>query len=117
VHYQFAAIHPYYDGNGRTARLLATFILHMGGYNLNGFFSLEEHHARELEEYYHALSIHPHHNYYEGRAEADLTGWVEYFIRTLADVFTFAKKEAQSRLETKCKLSLKPYGSLTPGRG
>ncbi len=93
VHYQFVTIHPYYDGNGRTARLLATFILHRGGYGLNGFFSLEEHHARDLEGYYRSLSVHPHHNYYEGRADADLTQWVEYFIRTLAEVFTAAKEE------------------------
>lgn len=79
VHYQFVTIHPYYDGNGRTARLFATFILHQGGYGLSGFFSLEEHHARDLEGYYHSLAVHPHHNYYEGRAEADLTPWLEYF--------------------------------------
>jgi Fic family protein len=94
VHYQFVTIHPYYDGNGRTARLLATFILHRGGYGLNGFFSLEEHHARDLEGYYHSLAVHPHHNYYEGRAEADLTPWLEYFAETLAKVFTDAKDEA-----------------------
>ncbi|MBA1341692.1 MAG: hypothetical protein C5S40_06070 [ANME-2 cluster archaeon] len=87
----------YYDGNGRTARLLATFILHRGGYGLNGFFSLEEHHARDLGAYYNALVVHPHHNYYEGRADADLTGWVEYFIKILAGVFTAAKEEAHHR--------------------
>jgi Fic family protein len=94
VHYQFVTIHPYYDGNGRTARLLATFILHRGGYGLNGYFSLEEHHARDLAGYYGSLAVHLHHNYYEGRAEADLTPWVEYFMKTLAGVFTAAKDEA-----------------------
>ena len=43
---------------------------------LNGFFSLEEHHARDLPGYYQALTTHPHHNYYFGRSEADLTPWL-----------------------------------------
>ncbi|MBN2250972.1 MAG: Fic family protein [Candidatus Altiarchaeota archaeon] len=94
VHYQFVTIHPYYDGNGRTARLLATFILHRGGYGLNGLFSLEELHSQDLEGYYRALATHPHHNYYEGREEADLTPWLEYFIETTAGVFRMAKDEA-----------------------
>ena len=95
VHYQFVTIHPYYDGNGRTARLLATFILHKGGYGLGGFFSLEEHHARDLPGYYRALTVHPHHNYYFGRSEADLTPWLEYFISTLAEVFEAVRLRAQ----------------------
>jgi Fic family protein len=94
AHYQFVTIHPYYDGNGRTGRLLATFLLHRGGYGLQGFFSLEEHHARDLAAYYNSLATHPHHNYYEGRDEADLTPWLEYFLQTLAAVFTAAKDEA-----------------------
>ena len=95
AHYQFVTIHPYYDGNGRTARLLATFILHRGGYGLHGFLSLEEHHARDLAGYYRALVVHPHHNFYEGRAEADLTPWVEYFVSTLAVTFEAVRKEAR----------------------
>jgi Fic family protein len=93
MHYQFVTIHPYYDGNGRTARLLATFVLHMGGYSLNGLFSLEEYHARDLDGYYHALAVHPHHNYYFGRGAADISSWVEYFIGTLAAVFASARDE------------------------
>lgn len=94
AHYQLATIHPYWDGNGRTARLLATFLLHRGGYGLHGFFSLEEYHARDLESYYRSLAAHPHHNYYEGRAEADLTPWLEYFLQVLAAVFGAALREA-----------------------
>ncbi len=105
VHYQFVTIHLYYDGNGRTARLLATFILHRGRYGLNDFFSLEEHHARDLEGYYRSLAVHPHHNYYEGRAEADLTSWLEYFIKTLADVFTAAKDETLRYAEHGSKMA------------
>lgn len=62
---------------------------------LNGFFSLEEHHARDLEDYFQSLAVHPHHNYYEGDETADLTPWVEYFIQTLARVFQAAEKEVR----------------------
>lgn len=93
AHYQLVTIHPFYDGNGRTARLLATFLLHRGGYGLQGFFSLEEYHARDLDTYYRALAAHPHHNYYFGRAEADLTPWLTYFTGLVARVFTLAEEE------------------------
>jgi Fic family protein len=87
AHYQFATIHPYYDGNGRTARLLTTLILHLGGYDLKGLYSLEEYYARNLGAYYEAISIGVSHNYYRGRAKADITKWVEYFIGGMAVSF------------------------------
>ena len=92
AHYQFATIHPYYDGNGRTARLLTTLILHLGGYDLKGLYSLEEYYANNLSVYYDAISIGPSHNYYMGRVEADITKWVEYFITGMAEAFEKVEK-------------------------
>ncbi len=95
AHYQFATIHPYYDGNGRTARLLTTLILHLGGYDLKGLYSLEEYYARNLGEYYDALTIGPSYNYYEGRVEADITKWVAYFCEGMANSFESVRRRAQ----------------------
>lgn len=95
AHYEFATVHPYYDGNGRTARLLTTLILHLGGYDLKGLYSLEEYYARNLGAYYEALAIGPSHNYHEGRAKADITTWIEYFCGGMADSFETVKRRAQ----------------------
>lgn len=95
AHYQFATIHPYYDGNGRTARLLTTLVLHLGGYDLKGLYSLEEYYARDLGAYYEALTIGKSHNYYEGRAKADITKWVAYFCEGMAESFENVKRRAE----------------------
>ncbi len=94
VHYQFATIHPYYDGNGRTARLLSTFLLHKMGYDLKGIYSLEEYYAKNLQGYYGALSIGKSHNYYGGRAEADITPFLDYFLEGMAISFRSVRKKA-----------------------
>ena len=100
THYQYATIHPYYDGNGRTARLLTTLILHLGGYGLRGVYALEEYYARDLKSYYEALSVGPSHNYHLGRAEADITGWVAYFIEGMASSFEKVQAQAKREAET-----------------
>jgi Fic family protein len=94
AHYQFATIHPYYDGNGRTARLLTTLILHLGGHDLKGLYSLEEYYARDLARYYEALSVGPSHNYYAGRGEAEITAWIEYFCEGVASSFENVRRRA-----------------------
>jgi Fic family protein len=100
AHYQFATIHPYYDGNGRTARLLTTLILHLGAYDLKGLYSLEEYYARSLGAYYDALTVGPSHNYYEGRAKSEITKWVEYFCDGMAVSFESVKKRAEEAAGT-----------------
>ncbi len=94
AHYQFATIHPYYDGNGRTARLLTNLVLHQSGYGLKGIYSLEEYYARNLQAYYEALTVSESHNYYFGRVEADITHWVEYFCTGMAEAFANVRLQA-----------------------
>jgi Fic family protein len=94
AHYQFATIHPYYDGNGRTARLLTNLVLHKCGYGLKGVYSLEEYYARNLQGYYRAISVGESHNYYFGRAEADISNWIFYFCEGMADAFAKVRLKA-----------------------
>ncbi len=96
AHYQFATIHPYFDGNGRTARLLTNLLLHRGGYGLNGIYSLEEYYAANLDAYYAALAVGASHNYYFGRAEADVTPFVAYFCLGMADAFAKVRARAEA---------------------
>ena len=65
----------------------------------NALLRMEEHHARDLEAYYRSLAVHRHHNYYEGRAGADLTPWLEYFAVSVATVFQAVKVEALDRAQ------------------
>jgi Fic family protein len=94
AHYQFATIHPYYDGNGRTARLLANLILHKAGYGLKGIYSLDAYYARNLEGYYAGLNAGPSHNYHLGRANADVTAFLVYFCVGMADAFAAVRVQA-----------------------
>lgn len=95
AHYQFATIHPYFDGNGRTARLLTTLILHRQDYGLNGIYSLEEYYAANLTGYYAGLAVGDSHNYYMGRKEGDVTPFVEYFCVGMADAFGKVRVRAE----------------------
>lgn len=96
AHYQLATVHPYFDGNGRTARLLTTLLLHKAGYGLGGVYSLEEYYAADLEGYYRSLAVGGSHNYYFGRAEGDVTPFVDYFCRGLADAFARVRARAEA---------------------
>lgn len=67
VHYQLVTIHPFEDGNGRTARLLSGYIMDLNGYGFNGVGSLEEYFAYDVDEYYDSIQMGLPALYYSGR--------------------------------------------------
>lgn len=82
VHYQLVTIHPFEDGNGRTARLMSGYILDLNGYGFNGIGSLEEYFAYDAEEYYESLQMGLPALYYSGRDNPPHPEiWVDYFLR------------------------------------
>ena len=82
VHYQLVTIHPFEDGNGRTARLLSGYILDSNGYGFNGIGSLEEYFAYDVDEYYSSLQMGLPALYYSGRDNPPHPEiWINYFLR------------------------------------
>ena len=84
VHYQLVTIHPFEDGNGRTARLLSSYILDLNGYGFHGIGSLEEYFAYDTEEYYASLQMDLPALYYSGRENPPHPEiWINYFLRMM----------------------------------
>ncbi len=82
VHYQLVTIHPFEDGNGRTARLLSGYILDINGYGFNGIGSLEEYFAYDINEYYESIQMGLPALYYSGRNDPPHPEiWIRYFLR------------------------------------
>lgn len=73
AHYEFVRIHPFIDGNGRTARVLASLILFLRGFDIKQFFCLDDYYDFNRTAYYKALQG-------VNQTTLDLTKWVEYFI-------------------------------------
>jgi len=73
----FLCIHPFLDGNGRTARLLTLLLLYQAGYEVGRFISLEQMIERTKRSYYDTL-LDSSRGWHEGRHS--LVPWWEYFL-------------------------------------
>lgn len=91
-HYEFVRIHPFIDGNGRTARVLATLILYLRGFDTKQFFCLDDYYDSNRQAYYKALRS-------VDQKTWDLTTWLEYFAEGVS-VSIEAVKERVARLSS-----------------
>ena len=105
VHQELAAIHPFSDGNGRTVRALATFILYDRGYDFRKLFALEDYYNKDRAKYYEAINIG---KTYEER-KTDFTPWLQYFVEGF-------KQEIDSVKEKILSLSLKKIDAKIQSR-
>ena len=78
IHFRLAAIHPFSDGNGRTARALTSLFLALNQYDCNGSLVLDSYYASDRQAYYGILRL-VNGKDYATSAKADLTPWLEYF--------------------------------------
>lgn len=75
--FQLVHIHPFLDGNGRSARLLSTLYLYKTGYDFKRLFTISEYYDRDRSNYYKAIQS-------VRENDMDMTLWLEYFVQGLA---------------------------------
>ena len=113
LHYQLVTIHPFEDGNGRTARVLSNYLLSYYGYGFKEIGSLEEYFAFNLDEYYSSLQMGLPILYYEGRNNPPHPEiWINYFLKVFSlysskVVEIASKSTADDNLSRKSMLSEK----------
>jgi Fic family protein len=80
VHHAITDIHPFANGNGRTARLAASAVLLKHGYLPGRLFSFESYYARDREAYLSALRS-------VRRQTYSMETWLEYYLEGLAEEY------------------------------
>ncbi len=82
-HKQFVIIHPFVDGNGRTARLATKVLLAGMGLNTFNLFSFENYYNQNVTKYFQNVGLVG--NYYDLKDTIDFTSWLEYFTDGIID--------------------------------
>ena len=90
-HRQFVIIHPFIDGNGRTARLSTKVLLARMGLDTFNLFSFENYYNKNVGKYFASIGLSG--NYYEIVDTVDFTEWLGYFTDGIIDELLRVKKE------------------------
>ena len=92
----FLCIHPFTDGNGRTARLLTLLLLYRNGYSVGRYISLEQVIEDSRDTYYEALERSSA-DWHAGKH--DPSPWLEYFWGMLLRAYDEFRDRAGRVLE------------------
>ena len=95
-HKQFVVLHPFVDGNGRTARLAVKVLLAKMGLNTFNLFSFENYYNRNVGRYFSEVGLAG--NYYDIKDRIDFTSWLEYFTDGIIDELLRVKKELEKEI-------------------
>jgi len=101
IHYQLVTIHPFEDGNGRTARIISNYYLSLNGYGFKNVGSLEEYMSYDIDEYYDSIQMNLPVLYYDGRNDPPHPEiWINYFLKVFSlyasKVLSIALKETSN---------------------
>lgn len=91
AHFGIISIHPFEDGNGRTARLIADMILNLKGDAADGMISSSKVFHEALPAYYQALREAQGEDFQES---LDVTPFVLFHMTALADAAIFLEEQA-----------------------
>lgn len=105
-HKQFVIIHPFVDGNGRTARLATKVLLAKMGLNTFNLFSFENYYNQNVTRYFKEVGLIG--NYYDLKEGIDFTNWLEYFTDGIIDELLRVEKELEKEAASP-ETSLKDY--------
>ena len=94
-HKQFVIIHPFVDGNGRTARLATNLLLAGLGVNLFHLLSFENYYNRNVSRYFQMVGLYG--DYYTLAPTVDFTPWLEYFAEGILDELRRLEKQLQQQ--------------------
>lgn len=95
-HKEFVIIHPFMDGNGRTARLATKVLLAKMGLNTFNLFSFENYYNQNVTRYFKEVGLIG--NYYDLKDKLDFTSWLEYFTDGIIDELLRVKKELEKEI-------------------
>jgi Fic family protein len=92
-HKQFVIIHPFIDGNGRTARLATKVLMAKMGLNTFNLFSFENYYNQNVTRYFKEVGLLG--NYDDLKDQIDFTSWLEYFTDGIIDELLRVEKELE----------------------